>query len=483
MASRNPHRPNLLFILTDDQGYWSMGCSGNTEIRTPNLDRLASRGTRMANFFCASPVCSPARASILTGRIPSQHGVHDFLHWGRTVAGAERAEKTAFLAEFPAYPALLGQSGYDCAISGKWHLGYSAEPQAGFATWQVLPSGGCGYFEPKLVEDGKLTLYSGRYASDLFTDNALAELDKQKDRQAPFCMHVHYSAPHSPWDREHHPTELWDDYYENCPFASVPDEPPAANISNTDFFTSPKRRREKLSGYFSAITAMDANVGRLLDWLDENDLTKSTLVVFMSDNGMNMGHHGICGKGNGTWPQNMYDTSVKVPAIFSQPGRIAQGLVDENLLSQYDWMPSVLDYLGIEGDLPEDLPGNSFAPLLRGEPFDQSQDVVVMDEYGPVRMIRTHEWKLVWRYPAGRHELYNLKQDPEERVDLFNLRGHGEIVRQLRSRLDAWFSRYADYRWDGSKLPITGRGQKARADEPDAFCQTFPEAWLREEPR
>jgi arylsulfatase A-like enzyme len=484
MASRDPQRPNVLFLLTDDQGYWALGCAGNDEIRTPNLDRLGAQGTRLANFFCASPVCSPARASVLTGRIPSQHGVHDFLHWGKTVPEASRVEETAFLAGQPTYTELLAGAGYHCAISGKWHLGYSMEPQAGFAQWRVLPSGGCGYFEPALVEDGRLVSHAGSYASDLFTDNALSMLGGQLASDTPFCMHVHYTAPHSPWERKHHPEELWDDYFNNCPFESVPDPGRAhPDSSNTDFFQSPGKRRAKLAGYYAAVTAMDANVGRLLDWLEENDLRQSTLVVFMSDNGMNMGHHGICGKGNGTWPQNMYETSVKVPALVSQPGRVAQGAVDDHLLSQYDWLPTALDYLGVDVEVPEGLPGRSFAPLLRGESLDEDREVVVMDEYGPVRMIRTREWKLVCRYPAGRHELYHVAVDPFEQTNLHDVRGHSEIVSELRGRLENWFGRYVDPRIDGAKLPVTGRGQTGPADAPDAFRSQFPETWLPEEPR
>ena len=124
MASQNANKPNLIFILTDDQGAWAMGCTGNAEIRSPNLDRLAKEGTRFDNFFCTSPVCSPARASILTGRIPSQHGVHDFLHWGPGLVGKDvKADKIQFLEGQPTYVATLRQTGYDTCLSGKWHFG------------------------------------------------------------------------------------------------------------------------------------------------------------------------------------------------------------------------------------------------------------------------------------------------------------------------------------------------------------------------
>ena len=127
-------RTNLLFILTDDQGYWAMGCAGNGEIRTPNLDRLAGSGLRFTDFFCASPVCSPARASILTGRIPSQHGIHDFLRAGNTNlafgAGAKPGDEAIeYLAGLRAYTDLLAEAGYQCGLSGKWHMGFSEDPR------------------------------------------------------------------------------------------------------------------------------------------------------------------------------------------------------------------------------------------------------------------------------------------------------------------------------------------------------------------
>ncbi len=133
MASRNTEHPNLLFILTDDQGAWAMSCAGNTEIKSPNLNRLAREGIRFDNFFCTSPVCSPARASILTGRIPSQHGVHDFLHWQSDTGpgGINRevpADRVQFLAGMPTYAEMLVDLGYDTCLSGKWHLGDGLQP-------------------------------------------------------------------------------------------------------------------------------------------------------------------------------------------------------------------------------------------------------------------------------------------------------------------------------------------------------------------
>jgi arylsulfatase A-like enzyme len=241
-------------------------------------------------------------------------------------------------------------------------------------------------------------------------------------------------------------------------------------MNSAPFGHGGKARRAILSGYFAATTAMDTGVGRILDWLEEKGVRENTLVVFMSDNGMNMGHHGIYGKGNGTFPQNMYDTSVKVPTLISRPGHVPEGLVCEDMLSQYDVMPTLLDYLGFANPVAEHLPGRSFAPLLDGQSLVGRDAVVVydervldehavFDEYGPVRMIRTQEWKYVHRYPYGPNELYDLANDPGERENLVDDAAHADKVRALKAGLEAWFVRYVDPKLDGTHEAVTGKGQ------------------------
>ena len=474
MASRNDEKPNLIFILTDDQGAWAMGCAGNGEIRSPNLDRLAAEGMRFENFFCTSPVCSPARASILTGRIPSQHGVHDFLHWGPGYAEKPiRADETRFLEGQPTYVEMLKDAGHDTCLSGKWHLGYGLEPQGGFQTWNVMPYGANDYYHAPVVEANKTVIREDLYATDIFTDNAMKFLDGQQDNDSPFCLHVHYTAPHSPWGRRQHPADLWEGYYNDCPFTSVPSHEEPLPLGFIARGMNEEQRRRALSGYFSAVTAMDGGVGRILDWLDEKDLRRNTLIVFMSDNGMNMGHHGLYGKGNATWPQNMFDTSVKIPCIISRPGSVPENRIDTNLLSQYDWLPTLLEYTGFEDRIPRGLPGRSFSPLLQGKDLGERESIFVFDEYGPVRMIRSREWKLVWRFPGGPHELYNLAEDPHEQQNLFGYPGQAERITAMRLDLDQWYSRYVDPCLDGTKLPVTGRGQRAHAGEENAFAYRF----------
>ncbi len=465
MAAQNPLLPNIIVILTDDLGPWALGCAGNDEIRTPNLDRLASQGIYFENFFCASPVCSPARASLLTGRIPSQHGVHDWIRrgnidnksdsWLQSLGGNDR--RIEYLAGLKGYSDFLAAAGYSCALSGKWHLGDSLNPQKSFEKWYTHAYGGGPYYGAPMIENGKI-YNETNYVTDAITARALQFLDESAADDAPFYLSVHYTAPHSPWDRDNHPHEIYDSY-RNCPFNSCPDEPMHPRQIKTAPYGTGQVRREILQGYFAAVTAMDTGVGKIMEAVNKAGINGNTLIFFTSDNGMNMGHHGIFGKGNGTFPQNMYEESVKVPAIISQPGVIPQGLVSKHLLSHYDFMPTLLDYLNLDSEPAADLPGVSFAPLLRGKPYEQREDVVVFDEYGPVRMIRTEEYKYIHRFPYGPHEFYDLVNDPAERFNLVNDPNWSSTISELRGRLALWFSEYAEPARDGTKEAVYGSGQ------------------------
>ncbi len=465
MASRDPDRPNVVFVLSDDQGPWAMGCAGNGEIQTPTLDALAARGTRLENFFCASPVCSPARASLLTGQIPSRHGVHDYL-FGTDVGPAA----TDYLSGQVAFTDVLAEAGYRLGLSGKWHLGANDRPRPGFVHWYAHRGGGSPYYDAPMYRGGRPETVPG-YLTDALADDAIDFLDAEADRGEPFLLSLHFTAPHSPWAGQH-PDEVTA-RYADCAFDSCPQGPlhPWTPLDQTGRpLGGESDTRAALVGYFAAVTAMDAALGRVLDRLDGCGLTTSTMVVFSSDNGFNAGHHGVWGKGNGTYPQNMYDSSVKVPAIIAQPGRIGVGVCDE-LLSAYDLGATVLELAGVPHETLEVGPGRSFAGLLRpGAPPGTGRDrVVVFDEYGPVRMIRTPRWKYVHRHPDGPHELYDLDADPGEAHNLVSASEQRQIVTGLRGELEDWFRSYADPAYDGATLPVIGTGQRARVGEPDAF--------------
>ena len=208
---------------------------------------------------------------------------------------------------------------------------------------------------------------------------------------------------------------------------------------------------------------MDAAVGRLLDRLEADGLAEDTLIVFTSDNGSNMGHHGIFGKGNGTYPVNMYETSVKVPGLFACPGTIPGGRVLTSMRSHYDVYETLLDFVGIPFEKTDDMPGHSFAAELRGENDAAPAGVIAYDEYGRTRMIceRTdaHQLKLVWRGEEGPNELYDLAADPGERTNQYDNPAYAEKIAVLRDKLLGWFETYVNPAFDGTREDVRGKGQ------------------------
>ncbi len=476
-------KPNIVFIMSDDHGSWGMHCAGNEELITPNLDRLREKGMLCENFFCTSPVCSPARMSIMTGKMPSAHGVHDWLHkghldyeylapslrelyeknelpwqyhWGKGQLTGDKG--VSYLESHVSYTDILKDLGYRLGISGKWHMGDSFHPQAGFDDWKTIALGGDNYYYPIVHKGDCMDMLDHVYITDYITDHALAFMKEQR-KEEPFYLSVHYTAPHGPWEAHHHPKEIYD-LYDNCEFTSTPLEAPhkwAGGGELTEDYR--KQRVQNLRGYFTAITAMDQGIGRILDCLEEMGLEEDTIVMFTSDNGMSMGHHGIFGKGNGTYPMNMYDTAVKVPMLISAPNIVAPGSKTEALLSHYDIFPTITELLGVSEKLPEGLPGNSMLPVLKGKDGKENRAIVVMDEYGPVRMVRTKEYKYIHRYIGEEHEFFDLIHDPGETINLYGNPDYEVLIEEYKARLESWFRTYSDERFDGKMLPVRGLGQ------------------------
>lgn len=470
-------RLNFVFILTDDQGPWALGCAGNPEIITPNLDQLAKEGVRFDRFFATSPVCSPARASLLTGLVPSQHGVHDFIRDGHI-----SSTRIEYLARHRAITKYLADVGYECALTGKWHLGSSDVPQQGFSHWYALEGGSSDYNYAKMYRGSVLVEERG-YLTDVIADEGVRFL-RTRAGDAPFYLAVNFTAPHHPWIGQH-PADLLA-MYNDCEFESCPQERPYHPWGPSSLYAenraAVRNPRPNLQGYFAAVTGMDRAVGRIVDTLKELKLMGSTVVIFTSDNGYNCGHHGFWGKGNGTFPQNMYEESVRVPLIVYHPDSQDRGIVVDDLINGYDVFPTLAEMAGIvvNEESCELYPGLSFRELILGGGGKPTRNhVVVYSEYGPVRMIRSDSWKLIVRYPFGPNELYDLSEDPRERV---NRLGDGGLAarqeEELTRTLDAWFSRYSDPYRDGSRMPVTGIGQRQLVGEGYCARQAFyPPEW------
>ncbi|WP_219415265.1 sulfatase-like hydrolase/transferase [Pseudonocardia nigra] len=453
MASRDVNRPNVLVVLTDDQGPWAMG-HRNRDLITPTIDELVAGGTELDRFFCASPVCSPARASLLTGRMPSAHGVHD---WIRGEAYGVRDEDS-YLSGLTNTPEVLAAAGWECGHSGKWHLGTSRNPAPGFDFWYSHRTGDGRYFGAPVWRDEQ-PVAEPRYLTEAITEEAIGFLERNAGSDRPFYLQVNYTAPHSPWVDQH--PARYTDPYNGCTFASCPREEPHRWFSWEPGPVSDAMRDPipSLLGYFASLTAVDAGVRQVLDLLDRTGLRESTCVVYTSDNGFSCGHHGVWGKGNATWPLNMWENSVRVPFAVSMPGRIPAGRVDSGLTSACDLHPTILELAGVAA--PEDplAAGRSILPRLLGEEAGGEEAVVVFDEYGGTRMVRTGEWKYVVRHGDGPEELYHLADDPDERENRATEPGRAGVRDELAGVLHDWFARHNAAERDAFARPVSGRGQ------------------------
>ena len=376
-----------------------------------------------------------------------------------------------YLEGHPSYIAELAKNGYRCALSGKWHLGNQERAKEGFSKWFTISGGGCAYYAPDIYENGRFTECHD-YVTDVITDKALDYLDELEKEDAPFCLEIHYTAPHSPWTPENHPKEYLE-LYRDCRFTATPDEPIHKNQQcSAPLGDTPERRHENLTGYYAAISAMDANIGRVLTKLKNDGIYDNTVIIFTSDNGMNMGHHGILGKGNGTYPPNMYDSSVKVPFIIKAPFIKKGGITAQRNASHCDLFPTILDIASADYKLSEKQPGVSLYPYLLNGCADSDCDKIIEihDEYGFVRMIRNRRYKLVRRYRNDDNELYDMLNDPYETKNLIDEPELADVVRNLSAELEKWFERYADPVNDGrNSLTLTGSGQRDLCSREDAF--------------
>ncbi|MGQ4509629.1 sulfatase-like hydrolase/transferase [Dermabacteraceae bacterium CCM 9519] len=448
---RGASRPNIVVMMTDDQGHWAMP-HRMPELVMPNLEELLGDALELEQFFCASPVCSPARASLLTGRTPSAHGVHDWLANGKNPRGHEDHP----LEAQPSTPEVLAREGYQCALSGKWHIGHSREKAPGFEYWYAHREGGGPYFDaPVWAEDGS-EAQEPRYLTHAITEQALDFL-RERDADRPFYLQVNYTAPHTPWEPEHHPAK-YRDLYRGCDFPSVPreEEHPWSKPRHLDFEESFIDPVPSLVGYCAALSAVDEGLGQIRQELERQGVWDETVFVYMADNGFACGHHGIWGKGNGSYPLNFWDSSVRVPFVIRVPGG-ARG-VSSALVSATSLHPTLCELAGTVADPDRYAAGRSLRDLVSGRAQPTDEMVVVHSEYGGGRMITDGAWKLVHRY-RGPGELYNLEEDPGEKENLYDEPAYAQTRQRLLDGLEEWFSAHERGEMSAFKRPVSGFGQ------------------------
>lgn len=450
LISKNIHaqkdhtdRPNIILILTDDQGIGDIGYTGNPFIKTPHLDALATQGTRLTNFYM-SPVCSPARASLMTGRYSLRTGVHDTYNGGSIMAAEE-----VTLAEY------LKQAGYTTGIFGKWHLGdnYPFRPSdQGFDESLVFRGGGLGqpgdvdnfrsekdgYFDPVLYRNNVRTHTRG-YCSDVYTDAAIEFVKQHRDQ--PFFLYLPFNAPHDPL----HVPETYYTRYRNL------EEEMKQQHAGKDFLVDKMNpsQWERTKKVYAMVSNIDDNVNRLMQVLKKNRLTERTIVIFMTDNGPTPQRFTVGLRGH---KATVYEAGIKVPCFFSYKG-FQKGDVDATL-SGIDILPTLLDLVQLQTkkDAPAD--GLSFLQLLRDNqardsktdgPFHK-RHLFFFWQRGypePYRGIAVRQSNLKLVGPAGSSsdrtlELYDLKKDPAEQTNIRDT--HEELATELKQAFDNWYT-------------------------------------------
>jgi arylsulfatase A-like enzyme len=482
--------PNILFLFTDDHAAHSIGAYGSIYPNvTPNIDRIANEGILFSNMFCGNSICSPSRATILTGMHSHVNGIH---------GNAE-----TFDGSQPTFPKYLQSAGYQTAMLGKWHL--KSDP-TGFDHWEVLPGQG-HYYNPDFRTPAGKHRREG-YVTNIITDLALDWLKDERDPDKPFLMMVQHKAPHREWmpGPDHHqlfegedlpePATLFDDYRGRATAAAENEmsvanhlwefydlkvEPlEGAELSGPDRWAggrldrmTPEHRaaweaaygprnaafraadlegedlvrwkyQRYMKDYLRCVAAVDDGIGELLAALDELGLAENTLVVYSSDQGFYLGDHGWYDK---RW---MYEESLRMPFVARWPGVIEPGLREERLAQNIDFAPTFLELAGFAS--PTETHGKSFAPMLTGAPLSSWRDAVyyhyteypqphrVARHYG----VRTDRYKLISYYERGEWELFDLTADPDELQSVYDDPEYTEVRAGLTQRLKELQLEYGD---------------------------------------
>ncbi len=448
--------PNIVVFFSDDHAQWALPPYGNSEISAPALNHLAETGVVMRNAFTPCPVCSPARASFWTGLYPSQHGVHDHL-----AEDDQEVQKTAWLKGIPTLADYLHKGGYATAMCGKWHCGAGEEPKPGFDFWRSAWRKTPKYFSlsNKYSEQGMVVERSG-YDSQIITDAAIDFL-RSRDRDLPFFLFVGYATTHNPWINR---PERLVSHYRKASFRDIPADIPYPFGDAGTHPVAPNDRQEARAQYYASVAMIDEGVGRVLDELDAQGEGEGTLIVYTSDHGMNLGHHGIWGKGNGSEPLNMLEESIRVPLILNCPESIDAGQVRAEFVTHCDLFMTLLDFADSKPADALHYPGSSFARRLTGAMDDDWRNIYI-GEYGTTRAIRDERFKLVLRYAGGENLLHDLEADPRETINLYGNSDQRGRVKSMTAALESFFAEYEVLQNSGLRgeaLPIHNRREAWR---------------------
>jgi len=485
-----PEKPmNILYIMCDDHSYQTISAYDHRFIETPNIDRIANEGVRFTNSFVANSLSGPSRACLLTGKHSHKNGFTD--------------NTNSFDGNQQTFPKLLQQAGYQTAIVGKWHL--TSDP-TGFDYWNILIGQG-NYYNPYFIDNGEKKQIEG-YATNITTDLALDWLDNKRDKDKPFCLLLHHKAPHRTWMPDTCDLDLYEDvvypipetFYDKYEGRIAASEQEMSIIKDMDLVYDLKMadkeneihtttgleeigrglynrmtpeqkaawdrhydpiikkfKEQKLTGkalaewkyqqymhdYLRVIHSVDRNVGRVLDYMKESGLLENTIIVYTSDQGFYMGEHGWFDK------RFMYEESFRTPMLVRFPSGV-KGDIPE-MVQNIDHAATFLELAG--APIPEDIQGDSYLPLLKGEHpkdwrtslyyhfYEYPAEHAVKRHYG----VRTDRYKLIHFYnDIDVWELYDLQNDPMEMHNIYNEPGNEALIDSLKAELHKLQEQYDD---------------------------------------
>ena len=486
-ACAGEQRPNILFILTDNQAATLLGAYGNPDIRTPNIDRLAEEGITFTRAYAVNGMCSPTRATLMTGLMPSQHGIHS---WLDDELLDQWPESWSAVAEFRTLPLTLKNRGYRTAMIGKWHLGQPWKASIGYQYWVTFPYGHTiDFWDNTIIDNDRTYPVKDRHIVDFFTDKAVEYL-RDYAGEEPFYLQLNYDGPYTNPPTNFGPAR--NRYYRDYAgreFKSFPRTAYNENLvqqllsKDTNPFLRGKLREglamhndpATMANVASQNTLVDDGVGRVLAALREAGLEENTLVIFSSDQGNFYGQHGLWQHTVVTTPSSMYETAMNVPLIIRHPGRIEAGRTSSLLIGQYDIPVTILDYVGMGEVSFDNSPGKSFSPALTGRTGEWNDAVFFEQE--ETRVIRTENY-VYWKRlrSTGKPELYDMKKDPEQDRNVYGDPAYEEIVADLDARLTAFFGEYADAKYDLWR----GGGAKGSVDRPERYKRLYGPDWTPE---
>lgn len=439
-----PDAPNILFIISDDHRYDYLSCRGHPSIRTPHMDRIAREGAICENAFVTTSLCSPSRASILTGLYAHLHGVLD--------------NGTMVPPELPSYPVLMQLAGYDTAYIGKWHMGaYTDVARPGWSHWASFVGQGSYSRQPFNINGTRITTDESEHTTDAITRLSVEWL-RSRGRSNPFCMCVGHKAPHDPFGYPIRFAGMYGDAQMPTPMADTPE-----NYRTLPHWVKAQRNswhgvdgmydgridfRTFWHDYLRSITAVDDGIGTLLATLEQLDQLDNTLVVYIGDNGFQAGEHGLIDK------RVAYEASIRIPMLCMWRGRIPAGSRVREQILNIDLPSLFLDAAGLKQ--PPTFQGASFLPMLRGSEARNrlfpSREAWLYEYYferdfpqtPTVFAVRTPKWKYIESYGVwDGGELYDLENDPAEMNNLAlgstaSRPGgeHVEKVREMRALMD-----------------------------------------------